>query len=70
MAGRIRTANGPENSGFHLLDGSREALNWRLALIDSAVSSVDIMTYLWYPDAAGRLILELMLMCNLKIHYA
>jgi len=58
MAGRIRTANGPEHSGFHLLDGSRDALMWRLALIDSAVSSVDIMTYLWYPDVAGRLILE------------
>jgi putative cardiolipin synthase len=27
-------------------------------LIDSAVSSIDIQTYLWYPDNAGRLILE------------
>ena len=57
-ARRIHAANGPEYSGFHLLDGSRESLEWRLALIDSAVSSVDIMTYLWYPDASGRLILE------------
>ena len=58
IAGRINTASGPEHSGFHLLDGSRESLTWRLALIDSAVSSIDIMTYLWYPDASGRLILE------------
>jgi putative cardiolipin synthase len=58
IADRIHAANGPEYSGFHLLDGSQESLTWRLALIDSAVSSVDIMTYLWYPDAAGRLILE------------
>jgi putative cardiolipin synthase len=58
MAQRIRSANGDDYSGFHLLDGSRESLSWRLALIDSAVSSLDIMTYLWYPDAAGRLILE------------
>jgi putative cardiolipin synthase len=58
VAERIRAANGPEYSGFHLLDGSEESLAWRLALIDSAVSSIDIMTYLWYPDASGRLILE------------
>jgi putative cardiolipin synthase len=58
MAERIHAANGPEHSGFELLDGSHESLSWRLALIDSAVSSLDIMTYLWYPDAAGRLILE------------
>ncbi len=58
MAERIHAANDPEHSGFHLLDGSHESLTWRLALIDSAVSSLDIMTYLWYPDVAGRLILE------------
>jgi putative cardiolipin synthase len=58
MAERISDAHGPEHSGFHLLDGSHDALAWRLALIDSAVSSLDIMTYLWYPDVAGRLILE------------
>ena len=57
-ADRIHAANGPEFSGFHLLDGSHEALAWRLALIDTAVSSLDIMYYLWYPDASGRLILE------------
>lgn len=58
IAGRIHAAGGPGYTGFHLLDGSHEALAWRLALIDSAVSSIDIMTYLWYPDASGRLVLE------------
>ena len=58
MAGRVHAEHGPEYSGYHLLDGSHESLAWRLALIDSAVSSLDIMTYLWYPDVAGRLILE------------
>lgn len=58
MAERIHAENSPEHSGFHLLDESHESLTWRLALIDSAVSSIDIMTYLWYPDVAGRLILE------------
>jgi len=58
IAGRIDAASGAEYSGFHLLDGSPESLTWRLALIDSAVSSLDIMVYLWYPDASGRLVLE------------
>lgn len=58
VAERIQAEHGPEYSGFHLLDASHESLAWRLALIDSAVSSVDIMTYLWYPDVVGRLILE------------
>lgn len=47
-----------KHSGFKLLNGSRESMDWRLALIDSAVSSIDIQTYLWYPDSAGMLLLE------------
>ena len=58
LAKRIRAEHGAQASGFMALDGSKEALDWRLALIDSAVSSVDIQTYLWYADNTGRLILE------------
>ncbi len=58
VAARIERDHGPDYSGFSLLDGSHEALTWRLAMIDSATSSLDIMTYLWYPDASGKLILE------------
>ena len=58
IAQSISLDHSQEHSGFHLLDGSFEALQWRIALIDSAVSSVDIQTYLWYPDNTGRLILE------------
>jgi len=58
MADNIYAGYGPEHSGFKLLDSSLQALQWRIALIDSAVSSLDIQTYLWYPDNAGRLILE------------
>jgi putative cardiolipin synthase len=56
-AARLADEDGPV-SGFRLLDGSREALEWRLALIDSATSSIDLITYLWYPDSSGRLMLE------------
>jgi len=58
MANHFIDGYGPEYSGFRLLDSSYDGLAWRLALIDSAVSSLDIQTYLWYPDNAGRVILE------------
>ncbi|MCG6966748.1 MAG: phospholipase D family protein [Chromatiaceae bacterium] len=58
MARRIKVRHGVEASGFKALDGSKDALEWRLALIDSARSSLDVQTYLWYPDNVGRLILE------------
>jgi putative cardiolipin synthase len=48
----------PDQSGFSLLDRNADALQWRLALIDSAVSSLDIMYYLWYGDDSGRLLLK------------
>jgi putative cardiolipin synthase len=58
LASGIIREHGPEASGFRLLDHSYDGLAARLALIDSAVSSIDIQTYLWYPDNSGRLILE------------
>lgn len=58
MADDVFTTHGKEYSGFSLLDESYDSLAWRLALIDSATSSLDIQTYLWYPDNSGRLILQ------------
>jgi len=54
----VQAEHGEDQSGFHLLDSSKEGLVWRLALIDSSVSSLDIQTYLWYPDISGRLLLD------------
>ena len=58
IAKRIQAEHGNDYSGFHILDSSHSGLYWRLALIDSAVSSLDIQTYLWYPDFSGRMLLE------------
>jgi putative cardiolipin synthase len=58
IASAIQEEHGDDWSGFHLLDDSRTGLDWRLALIDAAVSSVDIQTYLWYPDHSGKLLLD------------
>ncbi len=58
VALRIQDEHGGQFSGFRILDSSRDGLYWRLALIDSATSSLDIQTYLWYPDFSGKLMLE------------
>jgi putative cardiolipin synthase len=58
MAEYFLREHGSGYSGFHLLDGSYDSLAWRLALIDSATTSLDIQTYLWYPDHSGRLVLQ------------
>jgi putative cardiolipin synthase len=55
---RLRTAAGPDKSGFTLLEVNREALEWRLALIDSAKHSLDLMTFIWWGDEAGELVLK------------
>ena len=48
----------PGDSSFLLLDDAGEALKWRLALIDSARSSIDIQLYLWHGGASGVLLFE------------
>ena len=49
---------GNAQSGFLLLDENDESLWWRLALIDSAVTSIDVQTYLWAADFSGRLLVS------------
>lgn len=62
LARDVENLHGAETSGFRLLDSSRDGLEWRLALIDSAESSIDLLTYLWYPDITGQLMLERMVL--------
>jgi putative cardiolipin synthase len=57
----IRSKHGPESSGFVLLDRNEDGLLWRLALIDSATQSIDVQYYLWYGDAAGRILVKRLL---------
>jgi cardiolipin synthase C len=58
IAAQITREHGADMSGFRLLDRNRDGLYWRLALMDTAVSSLDVQTYLWYPDVSGSLLLE------------
>ncbi|MCA2977397.1 MAG: phospholipase D family protein [Myxococcaceae bacterium] len=54
----LRGRLGDAGSGFQLLDANEEALRWRLALVDSARHSLDLMTFLWWGDEAGELLLK------------
>ena len=58
MDSSIARTHEPDQSGFLLLDNNADALTWRLALIDEADSSLDLMYYLWYADDSGRLLLK------------
>lgn len=48
-------------SQFLLVNNAREALMWRLALIDSATTSIDFQTFLWGNDSSGSLLFDRLL---------
>ena len=50
-----------EDDWFHLLNTGREALEWRLRAIDSAVESIDLQTFIWDLDGSGELIRQRLL---------
>ncbi len=52
---RIESGLGPQESAHWLVDTADSALSSRLALIDEAVSTLDIQYFIWEPDASGRL---------------
>jgi putative cardiolipin synthase len=54
---RIAAAHGSSSSGFMLLPRNDDALLLRLALIDSARSSLDLQYYVWFGDKVGQLLL-------------
>jgi len=54
----VRRQHGDKVSAFHLLDSNADGLEWRLALIDSATSSLDLQYYLWYGDDGGLLLMH------------
>ena len=47
-----------DQSAFMLIPDNADALNWRLALIDSATQSIDLQVFIWTNDESGRLILD------------
>jgi putative cardiolipin synthase len=57
----ISEKNGAAASGFQLLDRNEDGLRWRLALIDLATRSIDVQYYVWFGDAAGRILVKRLL---------
>ncbi len=45
-----------EESAFLLIADNQEAMDWRLALVDQAESSIDIQTFIWSGDASSGLL--------------
>ncbi|MBL6829317.1 MAG: hypothetical protein ISQ74_05460 [Puniceicoccaceae bacterium] len=41
-----------------LLNTGKEAIDWRLRLIDSATQSIDLQTFLWFNDQIGLAVLH------------
>jgi putative cardiolipin synthase len=54
----VRDANGPDASGFRLLERNEDGLRWRLALVDSARSTLDLQYYVWAADTSGLLLMK------------
>ena len=54
----VRGAGGPDVSGFRLLERNEDGLRWRLALVDSARSTLDLQYYVWAGDTSGLLLMR------------
>ena len=50
--------HGSDVSGYAPIDLNSDGLRWRLALIDSAERSLDLLYYVWYSDPGGLVVLE------------
>jgi putative cardiolipin synthase len=57
-AKRLEAGRPKGHSSMKLLVEAKESLDWRLALIDSAQSSIDIQLYLWHRGASSTLLLD------------
>jgi putative cardiolipin synthase len=49
---------GMDASAWRVLDSNEDALRWRLALVDSATTSLDLQYYFWWEDETGQLLLK------------
>jgi putative cardiolipin synthase len=47
-----------DESGFSLVSNAREALTWRLAMVEHATTSIDVKYFIWLGDPAGHLLFE------------
>ena len=58
LAAEFTQRHGAGISGYAAVDRNSNGLRWRLAMVDSAEQSLDMLYYLWYDDLGGLLLLE------------
>ncbi len=58
LAAAFTDLHGAGVSGYAAVDRNGDGLRWRLAMVDSAERSLDVLYYLWYNDFGGLLLLE------------
>jgi putative cardiolipin synthase len=58
LAASFAGRHGDGVSGYAAVDVNGDGLRWRLAMVDSAERSIDMLYYLWYRDPGGLLLLE------------
>ncbi len=58
---QFASAHASDESGFLVLASNREAFEWRLALIDEAVQSIDAQYFIWQNDETGILLFDRLL---------
>jgi cardiolipin synthase C len=56
LAVTVALKGNSDQSGFLPLNGPKEALKWRLALIDNAQHSIDVQYFIWAMDDVGQLL--------------
>jgi len=57
-ATRVQRGEAKDKSNFLIINSAHEALLWRLALVDSATTAIDIQTFLWGSDYSGALLFD------------
>jgi len=58
LAEELAHRDGAGISGYAVVDRNSNGLRWRLAMVDTAEQSLDMLYYLWYDDLGGLLLLE------------
>ena len=61
VADRVAARLDDHDSAYLLLSHNHDALNWRLALVDHATTSIDAQYFMWQDDASGNLLFDRLL---------
>lgn len=48
-------------SGFHLVSANESGMRWRLAMVEHATTSLDLMYFIWQEDPSGGLLFDRLL---------